>query len=340
MAEAHVRQVFGGVDTHGRTHHAAAVDGTGQVLGDQEFAATPGGYNALITWLRQLGEITRIGIEGTGSYGAGLAHAVAAAQIAVVEVDRPDRRARRRKGKSDPLDALAAARAALSGEAAGIPKTRTGPVEAIRALRVARRGAIKARTAAFNQLHGLIVSAPAVIRTPLVELRRQDLVGRCAAFRVDDDRIGEPAVAVRAALRAVAQRILALQEEIRAADRRLAPLTAAVAPGTTAVFGVGTEVAGQMLAVTGTAAPCPARAYSRPSVPPLTTVTCQQAVRAGVPAPGCTACDRSRGHDRALVGICPDAAGSGADWLMQGRHARNCRSCATTSSWPHRRQRS
>jgi hypothetical protein len=250
-AQARGRQVFGGVDTHGRTHHAAAVDGTGQVLGDQEFPATTAGYDALITWLRQLGEIVRIGVEGTGSYGAGLARAAAAAQIAVAEVDRPDRRARRRKGKSDPLDALAAARAALSGEAAGIPKARTGPVEAIRALRVARRGAIKARTAALNQLHGLIVSAPAAIRAPLDGLRRQDLVSRCAAFRVEDSRIAEPAMAVRAALRAVARRIIALQEEIRVADRRIAPLTAAVAAKTTALFGVGAEVAGQMLVTAG-----------------------------------------------------------------------------------------
>jgi transposase len=185
-------KVFGGVDTHGRAHHAAAVDGTGQVLGDREFPATPAGYDALLGWLRQLGEVARIGVEGTGSYGAGLVRAAAAAQVAVVEVDRPDRRARRRKGKSDPLDALAAARTALSGEAAGIPKARIGPVEAIRALRVARRGAIKARTAALNQLHGLVVSAPAVIRTPLDGLGRQDLVRRCAAFRIDDTQIAEP----------------------------------------------------------------------------------------------------------------------------------------------------
>jgi transposase len=251
MAAKHERQVFGGVDTHGRTHHVVAVDAAGQVLGDQEFAATPEGYSALIGWLRQRGEIVKIGIEGTGSYGAGLARVAAAARLAVVEVDRPDRRARRRKGKSDPLDALAAARAALSGEAAGVPKTRTGPVEAIRALRVARRGAIKARTAAFNQLHGLVVSAPSAIRTPLAELGRQELVRRCAAFRADDGRIGDPAVAVKTALRAIARRVIALQDEIHAADRRLASLTAAAAPRTTALFGVGTEVAGQMLVTAG-----------------------------------------------------------------------------------------
>src|SRR5690606_10883273 len=152
--------VTGGVDTHGHTHHAAAVDQTGRLLGDREFPATAAGYRALLTWLRSFGQVVKVGIEGTGTYGAGLARYLAGERIKLVEVDRPDRKTRRTKGKSDPIDAIAAARAALSGQAAGAPKTRIGPVEAIRALRVARSGAIKARTAAFNQLHGLIITAP------------------------------------------------------------------------------------------------------------------------------------------------------------------------------------
>ena len=222
-----------------------------RVIADREFPAAPAGYRELIAWFRQLGEVIRIGVEGTGSYGAGLARALTAEQMPVVEVDRPDRRARRRQGKSDPLDALAAARAALSGEASGIPKTRSGPVEAIRALRVARRGAIKARTAAFNQLRGLIVSAPADLRSCLAELPRQQLVDRCAAFRIDEKRTDDPVTATKAAMRALARRITSLQEEIRAADHRIAPLTASVAPRTVALFGVGAEIAGQMLVTAG-----------------------------------------------------------------------------------------
>ncbi len=244
-------EVYGGVDTHGRTHHAAAISAAGKVISDQEFPATPAGYRDMAAWLRQLGNVVKVGVEGTGSYGAGLARALSSEHMTVVEVDRPDRRARRRKGKSDSLDALAAARAALSGEAGGTPKTRSGPVESIRALRVARRGAIKARTAAFNQLHGLIVSAPADVRSALADLRGQQLVDRCAAYRIDEQRLGEPTMATKAALRAIARRVLALQEEIRLADRRLPPLTAATAPRTTAVFGVGAEIAGQMLVTAG-----------------------------------------------------------------------------------------
>jgi transposase len=147
------RQVTGGVDTHGKTHHAAVVDQVGRVLGDQEFPASAAGYRALLGWLRSWGRVVKVGVEGTGTYGAGLARFLAGERVEVVEVDRPDRRTRRTKGKSDPIDAVAAARATLSGQASGAPKTRSGPVEAIRALRVARRGAVKARTAALNQLH-------------------------------------------------------------------------------------------------------------------------------------------------------------------------------------------
>jgi transposase len=244
-------EIYGGVDTHGRTHHAAAVDGLGRVLGDREFPATRAGYAQLIGWLESFGPVVLVGVEGTGAYGAGLAAALAEHRIRVVEVDRPDRRARRRQGKSDPLDALAAARAALSGEASGVPKTHGGPVEAIRALRVARRGAVKARTAALNQLHGLLVTAPAPLRESLAGLSSKMLVRRCAGFRIDDSRLADPTTATKAALRAVARRVQALLEEVAAADRRLRPLTQRTAPRTTQLLGISTEIAGQLLVTAG-----------------------------------------------------------------------------------------
>jgi transposase len=169
----------------------------------------------------------------------------------VIEVDRPDRKTRRRQGKSDPIDAIAAARAVLAGTASGAPKTRTGPVEAIRALRVARRGAVKARTAAINQLHGLLASAPEQLRADLAALSATELVTRSAAFRIDVDRLLEPVMATKAALRAIARRVQALQEEITLADARLRPATATVAPRTAAIFGAGPDVAGQLLVTAG-----------------------------------------------------------------------------------------
>ncbi len=243
--------VTGGVDTHGRTHHAAVLDQVGRVLGDQQFPATTAGYQALLTWLRSFGRIVTVGVEGTGSYGAGLARHLSAAGIELVEVDRPDRRTRRSKGKSDPIDAIAAARAALCGQASGTPKTRTGPVEAIRALRVARTGAIKARTAAVNQLHGLITSAPETLRAQLVTLPTAARVATCAAFTTDQARLADPVEATKAALHAIAHRVQALTAEITQADKRLRPLVTRTAPRLSALSGVGPEVAGQLLATAG-----------------------------------------------------------------------------------------
>ncbi|WFE50153.1 IS110 family transposase [Micromonospora sp. WMMD1155] len=247
---ARKRQVTGGVDTHGKTHHAAAVDQAGRILGDQEFPATTAGYQLLLAWLRGFGAVVKVGVEGTGTYGAGLARFLTARGIALVEVDRPDRRARRAKGKSDPLDALAAARAALSGQANGTPKTRTGPVEAIRALRVARRGAVKARTAALNQLHGLIASAPDTLRQEL-NGPATTLVNRCAALPVNETRLTDPVEATKAALAVIATRIQTLTTEINQADRRLRPVVARTAPHLSAVYGVGPDVAGQLLTTAG-----------------------------------------------------------------------------------------
>src|SRR5215472_5804132 len=153
IVETHppARAITGGVDTHADTHVAAALDPVGGLLGVGEFPATPAGYAQLPGWLGGFGPVCLAGIEGTGSYGAGLARHIAAAGIRVVEVDRADRQDRRRQGKSGPLDAVSAARAAQSGRAAGAPKGRDGAVEAIRALMVAKRSARAGRAQTINQ---------------------------------------------------------------------------------------------------------------------------------------------------------------------------------------------
>ncbi|SCE79951.1 Transposase [Micromonospora purpureochromogenes] len=245
------RQVTGGVDTHGKTHHAAAVDQAGRFLGDREFAATAAGYQQLLAWLGAFGRVVKVGVEGTGAYGAGVMRHLSGSGITVVEIDRPDRKIRRTRGKSDPIDALAAARAALSGQAAGVPKTRTGPVEAIRALRVARRGAVKARTAALNQLHGLLTSAPQEIREDLAGVTGAALVQRCVELGIDESALTDPVHATNAALAAIATRITALNVEITRADRRLRPAVARTAPTLSSLFGAGPEVAGQLLNTAG-----------------------------------------------------------------------------------------
>src|SRR5206468_11858068 len=154
------RAITGGVDTHADTHVAAALDSIGGLLGVREFPATAAGYASLLGWLGGFGTVCLVGIEGTGSYGAGLARHVEAAGIRVVEVDRSDRQDRRRQGKSDPLDAVSAARAAQSGRACGAPKGRDGAVEAIRALMVAKRSARSERTQTINQARSLVFTGP------------------------------------------------------------------------------------------------------------------------------------------------------------------------------------
>jgi len=170
--------VIVGVDTHKDTHHAAVLNATGRVLADQQFPATTDGYRQLLDWIHQLGRPRQVGVEGTGSYGAGLARYLQSQSIAVIEVDRPDRKTRRAHGKSDPIDAIAAAQAVLSGRASGVPKSGTGPVEAIRVLRVTRASAVKARTAATNQLHALVTTAPEPLRDRIRNLRGARLVPR------------------------------------------------------------------------------------------------------------------------------------------------------------------
>ena len=122
------RGVTGGVDTHRDVHVAAALDPLGGLLGSESFPTDSAGYRALLRWLETLGEVTKIGVEGTGSHGSGRTRYLRRVGVTVIEVDRPNREERRRSGKSDPLDAVEAARAALGGRATGSPKSRDGAV--------------------------------------------------------------------------------------------------------------------------------------------------------------------------------------------------------------------
>jgi len=241
----------GGVDTHKDTHTAAVLDGTGQLLGHQQFPATPDGYAALLGWLRGHGSLVRVGVEGTGVYGAGLAAHLQQAGVEVVEVDRPDRKTRRWQGKSDPVDAEAAARAAQAGRATGIPKTRGGRVDALRALRVARRSAIGARADAQRQIKALIVTAPSELRARLHALDVRALIAHCASRRPDPTQAAQPAAATVLALRALARRHQQLSAEIAELDALLGPLVAALNPALLTLHGVATDIAGQLLVTAG-----------------------------------------------------------------------------------------
>jgi transposase len=236
------------VDTHSEVHVAAALDPVGGLLGTREFPATAAGYASLLDWLGKFGDVVLVGVEGTGSYGAGLARYLAASGVRVVEAARA-RRDRHRKGKSDPLDAVSAARAAQSGRAAGMPKGRDGAVEAIRTLMVAKRSARHERTQAINQARALILTGPDELRARFAGLRAAALAEAVAALR---PRPGDAAdYSLRIALRELGRRVEFLDDQIERLDDLIVPLVTARAPGLLSLYGVGHDTAAVLLIAAG-----------------------------------------------------------------------------------------
>jgi transposase len=242
--------VVGGVDTHRDFHVVVVINMVGHVLGRQRFDANPAGYEALLVWVASFGKVAKIGVEGTGAYGAALARYLLAERVVVIEVNRPNRQTRRRHGKSDSVDAEAAARAVLSGEATLVPKDTTGKTEAIRALRVVRRSAIHNRTQAANQIRNLIVTAPAELRCELDVKPMITIVHRISILEtgvVDNARSG-----IIAALQLLASRWLALGHELKTLDKHLGKLISLTAsPRLLSRPGVGPDVAGALLVAAG-----------------------------------------------------------------------------------------
>ena len=246
---AEIRAITGGVDTHADVHVAAALDPIGGLLGVREFPATAAGYARLMSWLGGFGTVAVVGIEGTGSYGAGLARHITTAGVRVVEAGRSDRQDRRRQGKSDPLDAVSAARAAQSGRARGASKGRDGAVEAIRALMVAKRSAASERTQTINQARALILTGPEDLRARFTGHTAAALVTELASLR---PRPGSTVgYATRIALRELGRRAEFLDGQLERLDELIGPLVAARAPGLVALYGIGPHTAALLLIAAG-----------------------------------------------------------------------------------------
>jgi transposase len=244
------RPITGGVDTHLDVHVAAALDDIGGLLGVASFEASAAGNDKLLCWLQSFGSVVRVGVEGTGSCGAGLARFLGAAGAEVVEVDRPNRQARRRTGKSDPADAVEAARAGLSGRAQGACKTRDGNVEAIRALVVAKRSTRSTKIKTLNQIRHLGFTASDELRERLRGVSRFHLGATAAALR---PRAGSDPVtyATKTALAVLGRRVMALDEEKERLDALLAELVANTAPQLLELHGVGVDTAAALLVAAG-----------------------------------------------------------------------------------------
>jgi transposase len=244
--------VVGGVDAHADSHHAAALDERGALLGSRGFATTRDGCGELFRWLSSFGKLAVVAVESTGCYAAGLVRYLRSRGVRVLEVNEPHAHARRRVGKSDPIDAELAARVALAGKANAIPKRTDGIVESIRQLRVARQSAVKARSAAMVQLRDLIVTAPEPLREQLSESKTiRGKASLCRRLRPALGELERPSQSARFALRSLARRIQTLDEEIAALDEQLERLVRSAAPRTTALLGISTGHAGQLLVSAG-----------------------------------------------------------------------------------------
>ena len=246
---APMRRITIGVDTHKDVHVAVALDGLGVRVGELHLPTTPAGYADLQRWAAGLGPVEAFGIEGTGCYGAGLAHYLDGLGHHIVEVNRPDRATRHRLGKSDPIDAEMAARSVLSGVAVGAPKAADGDTEMIRVLKVAKDSAVKARTQSLNQIKALLVTAPAELRESLRGLSSPHLLDRCAAFR--PGLLDSPTTAARHALRSLARRNLALGDEVKELGAQIERLVSGAAPTLLEAFGVGPDSAATLLVTAG-----------------------------------------------------------------------------------------
>jgi transposase len=239
-----------GVDTHKDVHAAAAISGAGVHLATITVPASGKGYGALEAWAKSMGAVQAFGIEGTGSYGAGLSRFLRERGHTVVEVNRPNRQLRYQQGKSDAVDAESAARAVLAGQAAGQPKSGTGTVEMIRHLKIARDTAVKARTQAMQTLKAIIVCSPDALREQLDQVSgKMTLLRRLVALRPGP--LTSTLASAKASLRAIARRWLLLDAEIKQHDAHLETLTAARAPELLKAHGMASGTAAEMLLLVG-----------------------------------------------------------------------------------------
>ena len=236
-----------GVDTHNHMHAAVAVDELGSRLGECHVRANREGYAQLEAWAVSLGRPMAFGVEGTGSYGVGLASWLRRNGYRLVEVNRGDRRSRRMNAKTDALDAEAAARSVLSGESTAVPKSADGTVEMIRQIKIARDTARKGPTSAIVTLKA--VTVPAELREQLEGMADKALIGRCSGLRPGP--MTTPTASAKHTLRSLAKRWIALNAEIEDHDPILDEPARAHSPNLRDGFGIGADTAAEMLIVFG-----------------------------------------------------------------------------------------
>lgn len=246
-----IRSIVGGVDTHKDLHVAAVVDDLDRVLDTQSFATTRQGYRMMLAWMRSFGELRRVGIESTGSYGAGLLRYMQSADVEVLEVTTPDRHDRRKRGKNDDLDAANAAHAAFAGQRTVTPRSRNGMVESLRVLKACRKSAVNARRIALQMIQNTIIAAPDRLRDQLRSMTRMQLIRTLAAWRPDLTAYRDLEAAYRISLKSLARRYLELHDEIADFDVMIAAIVQELAPELIARNSIGHNGAAQLLLTAG-----------------------------------------------------------------------------------------
>ena len=221
-------------------------------LGELFIPTTTAGFTVLLELCREHvgpeGRLIAFGVEGTGSYGIGLARFLRRHGLTVQEVRRPPRKGERRlSGKSDTIDAEHAARQVLNGRRAPVPKTAAGAVEALRVLKIARDSAVKARTSAIITLKATLVTATEDLRGALEPLSDYQLVTACAALEPGAAELSDPDAAMLHVLRSLARRWLDLHQEIKTHSRHLKVQTKQAAPRLVEAVGIGLDIAAEML---------------------------------------------------------------------------------------------
>jgi len=243
--------VIGGVDTHKDLHVAAVVDHQDHLISTRSFASTRQGYRQMLAWMRSFGDLQRIGVESTGSYGAGLLRFMQQAGVTVLEVTAPDRQDRRKRGKNDDLDAQNAAHAAFSGQRTVTPRSRDGMIEALRVLVACRKTAVTARRIALQMIHNTIVAAPDSLREQLRIMTRMQLVRTLAAWRPDLTAYRDVEAAYRISLKSLGRRYLELHDEIADLDVMIAAIVEELAPNLIARNSISYVGAAQLLLTAG-----------------------------------------------------------------------------------------
>jgi transposase len=222
-------------------HVAVALDGVGAQLDSREVETTEAGYRSLLAWALELG-VPAFAVEGAGSYGSGLVRFLERAGVAVWECERP-RRQERRRGKSDLIDAALAGRRLLAGEGLSVPRG-GGRREDLRLLLLERRSAIRARTAALNQLSALVVTGREHVRERLGKLSGERLARAAARLRPRAD-------VTTTVLRRLGRRLEGLSEEVAEVERSLAAHLGELAPDLLSEPGVGPVCGAQPLVSSG-----------------------------------------------------------------------------------------